>query len=226
MTDNKNFYQKIAKDYSGAIDRIERLSEIIFGVIMTLTFTGTISVAEGGMQEVRLTLWAALGCNTAWGIIDGLFYLMNTLYDRGKSLRVFRELKKSGTDEERDHIILDNITPVLAEVMTETQIGEIRKELLQLPEPPKRAFLIPRDFANALYIFVIVFLSTFPMALPLFFISDPLTALRTSNAIGLVIMFVAGYIIGKKTGYNQWFVGFLFALLGAALVAMTIALGG
>ena len=226
MKEEDIFYRKIVKDYSGMLDRIERLSEIIFGVIMTLTFTGTVSVAEGGMQEVKLTLWAALGCNIAWGIIDGLFYLMNTLYDRGRGLRVFRQLRNSESEEESKKILLDNITPIVAEVLTENRLNELRNELLRLPEPPKRAFLIPRDFKNALYIFVIVFLSTFPMAVTLLFISDPYTALRTSNVIGLVIMFVAGFIIGKKTGFNHWLTGFLFAVIGAALVLMTIVLGG
>ena len=37
---------------------------------MVLTFTGSLSVAEAGRDDVRTMLIGALGCNLAWGIID------------------------------------------------------------------------------------------------------------------------------------------------------------
>ena len=55
---------------------VERVSEMLFGLIMVLTFTGSLSVAEAGREDVRAMLIGALGCNLAWGIIDGLLYLM------------------------------------------------------------------------------------------------------------------------------------------------------
>ena len=221
-----SFYKGFLVEYSEIIDRNERLSEIIFGVIMTLTFTGVISVATEGMQGIRSTLWAALGCNIAWGIIDGLFYLMNTLYSRGQGLEVFKKIRTARTSDEANQTILQNITPIVARVINNEQVNHIREELIDLPEPPKRAILVVKDFYNALLIFVLVFLSTFPMALPLLFINDPYIALRLSNVIGLLIIFIAGFIIGKKTGYNKMVMGLLFALLGAIVVLMTIALGG
>ena len=53
------------------LDPIERISEVLFGLIMVLTFTGSLSVAEAGREDVRVMLLGALGCNLAWGIIDG-----------------------------------------------------------------------------------------------------------------------------------------------------------
>ena len=53
-----------------ALDPIDRVSEVLFGLIMVLTFTGSLSVAEAGHSEVRTMLVGALGCNLAWGIID------------------------------------------------------------------------------------------------------------------------------------------------------------
>jgi hypothetical protein len=46
------------------LDPIERVTEVIVGVLMALTFTGSFSVASHG-QEVRTMMWAALGCNLA-----------------------------------------------------------------------------------------------------------------------------------------------------------------
>jgi len=39
-----------------ALDPIERASEILFGLIMVLTFTGSLSVAEAGRDDVRAML--------------------------------------------------------------------------------------------------------------------------------------------------------------------------
>ena len=61
------------------IEPAERIAEILFGLIMVLTFTGSLSVAEAGREDVRAMLIGALGCNLAWGAIDGLFYLMGCL---------------------------------------------------------------------------------------------------------------------------------------------------
>jgi hypothetical protein len=60
----------------------ERIAEVLFGLIMVLTFTGSLSVAEAGRDDVRTMLIAALGCNIAWGIIDGVLYLMGCLAEK------------------------------------------------------------------------------------------------------------------------------------------------
>ena len=63
----------------GALEPVERIAEVLFGLIMALTFTGSLSIAEAGREDVRTMLVGALGCNLAWGIIDAVFYLMNRL---------------------------------------------------------------------------------------------------------------------------------------------------
>ena len=59
------------KPRGGVLSPIERVSEVLFGLIMVLTFTGSLSAAESGRAEVRTMLIGALGCNIAWGLIDG-----------------------------------------------------------------------------------------------------------------------------------------------------------
>ena len=68
----------------------ERIAEVLFGLIMVLSFTGSLSVAEAGRDDVRLMLIGALGCNIAWGIIDGILYLMDCLSERGRDIRALR----------------------------------------------------------------------------------------------------------------------------------------
>ena len=57
------------------LDPIDRVSEVLFGLIMVLTFTGSLSVAEAGRDDVRTMLIGAVGCNVAWGVTRGLWVL-------------------------------------------------------------------------------------------------------------------------------------------------------
>jgi hypothetical protein len=52
----------------------ERISEILFGLIMALTVTGATSIVTADRFQIRTMLIAALGCNVAWGIIDAGMY--------------------------------------------------------------------------------------------------------------------------------------------------------
>ena len=159
------------------LDPSERTAEVLFGLIMVLTFTGTLSVAEAGRADVRAMLVGALGCNLAWGIIDGVLYLMGAFAEKRRN-------------------------------------------------PAEHARLTVSDWQGALAVCLLVFLTTFPVALPFMFMQDPAAALRTSNAVAVGMLFIAGAGYGRSVGLTPWVVGILMVLLGAVLVALTIALGG
>ncbi|MFL5250402.1 MAG: hypothetical protein ACJ79V_21460, partial [Myxococcales bacterium] len=72
------------------LDPVERISESLFGLIMVLTFTCSISAADPGREEVRAMLFGAIGCNLAWGAIDAIMYLMACLAERGHELFTLR----------------------------------------------------------------------------------------------------------------------------------------
>jgi VIT1/CCC1 family predicted Fe2+/Mn2+ transporter len=75
-------------------------------------------------------------------------------------------------------------------------------------------------------VFVIVFLSTLPVAIPFIFMHEVGTALRVSNAIAIVMLFVLGHTFGRLSGRRPWPFGFAMVALGVVLVGMTMALGG
>ncbi len=81
------------------LEPIDRVSEVLFGLIMVLTFTGSLSVAEAGRDDVRAMLVGALGCNLAWGIIDAILYLMGCLAEKGRNLATFRPSRGRPTRE-------------------------------------------------------------------------------------------------------------------------------
>lgn len=74
--------------------------------------------------------------------------------------------------------------------------------------------------------FLLVFLSLFPIVIPFIFINNSLLAVRISNGIALVLLFVAGYAYGRFSHRNPRRAGVVMAILGVATVAVAIRIGG
>ncbi len=208
------------------LEPTERFSEILFGLIMVLTFTGALSAAESGRSEVRTMLIGAIGCNLAWGIVDAAFYLMNAISRRGHILVSYLRLRETAGPDEGNALIAEALPPLVASVLRPEELGSIRQRLLALPEPRRRASLERDDFRGALGVFLLVFLSTFPVVVPFFFIRDAMPALRVSNAVAIALLFYGGYKLGKYSGYRPWLTALVMVAVGLVLVALTIALGG
>jgi VIT1/CCC1 family predicted Fe2+/Mn2+ transporter len=75
-------------------------------------------------------------------------------------------------------------------------------------------------------VFLLVFLSTLPIAVPFMLMRNASSALRTSNGIALVMLFLAGVAYARVVGRSPWIFGVSMMALGSVLVALTIALGG
>lgn len=208
------------------LEPYERISEVLFGLIMVLTFTGSLSVAEAGRDDVRAMLIGALGCNIAWGVIDGVLYLMGSLADKGRDLMTFRAIRRAAKTQRQQELIAAALPPFLTSILQPSEIESIRQRLRELPEPPEKARLGKRDWVGALGVFVLVFLSTFPVTIPFLFISSIGPAMRLSNAIAIVMLFIAGLAYGRCVGRSPWKLGLAMVALGGVLVALTIALGG
>src|SRR5512147_2735683 len=87
------------------LEPIERVSEVLFGLIMVLTFTGSLSIAEAGRDDIRAMLIGALGCNLAWGIIDAVLYLMGSLAEKGRNLAAFRAVRQAVDPHQAQRIV-------------------------------------------------------------------------------------------------------------------------
>ena len=204
----------------------ERIAEVLFGLIMVLTFTGSLSVAEADRAEVRTMLIGALGCNLAWGIIDAVLYLMGRLSEKGKGLLTFRAVRHATDPNHARHLIADALPPVVAAVLEPAELESIYQRLKQLPEPVGHARLRRDDWSGALGVFLLVLVSTFPVAIPFIVMQDARPALRVSNAIAIVMLFVLGYWFGRGAARHPWWMGISMVALGTFLAGMTIALGG
>src|SRR6516162_10399100 len=109
------------------LDPIERLSEILFGLIMALTITGAVSVATADRFAIRTMLFAALGCNVAWGIIDAGMYLMARLGERGRNALAMKAVCETPDPKDAHRIIANGLPALLASIFQPNQLELIRE---------------------------------------------------------------------------------------------------
>jgi hypothetical protein len=214
---------------AGLSDRVlepmDRISEVLFGLIMALTFTCTLGVVTAGDFKIRTMLIGALGCNLAWGIIDASVFLMARFNERGRNIMKLWAVRKA-TDIGTAHtIIADALPPLLASLLSKDQLEAMRRNLIELPEP-QHPHLTRRDAIGAVSICLLSFLSTFPIVIPFIFIGDPGLALRISNVVAVALLFLCGYAFGRYAGVRPWTTGLAMVAVGAALVGVAIILGG
>jgi hypothetical protein len=215
----------MAKERESILDPLERSSEIIFGLIMALTFTSTISLLAS-QSDVRMMLAGALGCNLAWGIVDAAMYLLAQAVTRERWRSLAMDVAAASPESAR-RIIVDNIPLNAGRIFTVSELDRIVSVVRANPIPGRRLIPTPDELRGAAGIFLLVFFSTVPVALPFAVFDDVGVALRTSNAIAVALLFAIGTSLGKHMGWKPyWATGVIVGLFGAVLVAITIALGG
>jgi hypothetical protein len=218
--------QQTRKPRKRLLDPIDRTSEVLFGLIMALSFTCSLSVSEAGREDVHTMLIGAIGCNVAWGLIDGVVFLMTSLTERARGIATMGEVRKATDPKEARAIISDALPPVVARILSAEDFERIRTGFATLPDLPDYPRLRRDDYLAALGVFLLVFLATFPVVIPFILMRDAGIALRVSNVIALVMLFLAGCSFGTYARYRPIRMGLLMALIGSGLVALTIALGG
>jgi VIT1/CCC1 family predicted Fe2+/Mn2+ transporter len=208
------------------LEPVERISEVLFGLIMVLTFTGSLSVAEAGRDDVRAMLIGALGCNVAWGIIDGVLYLMGCLAEKGSELKLLRAVRRARDPQHAQHLIANALPTAVASVMQPAELTTMHQRLQQLPEPEDAPRLNRSYWAGALAVFLLVFVTTLPVAVPFMLMSNVGPAMRVSNTVAVTMLFITGIAYGRCIGRSPWIFGISTVVLGGALVALTMALEG
>ena len=208
------------------LDPIDRNSEILFGLFMVLTFTGTLSVATAGREDVGAMLLAALGCNTAWGLVDGVMFVLRSIVARGRQARLLRAVLEAGQPETAHGLIAREMGE-LSGAFGAPDFERARQWLVarSVQEAPA-AKLEQRDLRGGLAVFLLVFASTFPPILPFLIFSDLRVAMRWSAAIAISMMFVCGFEWGRYAGMKPLRAAAVMVLLGVSVEAIVIALGG
>ena len=218
----------IAQKY---LDPATSMGEVLFGLIMTLTFTlgAGLIIEEEGREGARQLLIATIGCNIAWGIIDGALYLAGQLFDRGRLRKLTAIVHEAQDDTTAGAIVAEELDGVLENVITEPERHDLYGRIVRnIRSEPVRASggVTKADLLGALASFWLVFLASLPAAIPFMLMDDAMQALRMSNVVLLALLFFTGYRWAKYTLGHPWIVGSCFLIGGIAMVWTAIMLGG
>jgi VIT1/CCC1 family predicted Fe2+/Mn2+ transporter len=218
----------------GLLDRFldpgDSLSEILFGLIMTLTFTLGAGILvredEGAAREL---LVATVGCNIAWGLIDALMYLAGQRFERGRRVRLRETIRGEASEDKAIRLVASELDELLERVTEADDRDSLYRKIVRSIREggaSTTAGLTRQDVYGAVASFFLVFLTTVPAALPFAFVADAREALRLSNAILIGLLFVVGYRWARHTSLKPLRTGVSLMVGGLALVLIAIALGG
>ena len=208
-----------------ALSPFERGAEAIFGILMAISVTSAAEITAGGQLDVRELMIAALGCNLAWGLIDGAIYLMHQQFERYRNHRTMLELRGSASTEDFRARVVEALPPLIGPVFSEDSFARLRKvvDAYDVRKPPLWS---RQEFVIAGLIALICFGSTFPLVVPFGVMQDPWLALRVSHAVAAGMLFFLGWRVGRWSGVHPLAAGATFSLVGVALAIMCVALGG
>jgi len=202
------------KEKRGPLDPVDRFAEIMFGLIMTLSFIGTINVAEHGQAEIHTLLFAALGCNIAWGIVDGVMFWLTRMIGRARRRTIGNQIRKT-SDSLTAQKILSEVLPEELEPLLETDALIPLVEKIKNHHPLNRPPLMTlEDLGGAFLVCILVILSTVPASLPFLFLSNVTLAVKISNSITLAILFSLGMSLGQFSGQKKFQLGLMMVIIG------------
>lgn len=212
------------------VDPSTSLGEILFGLIMTLTFTlgAGIIIEDEGREGAKQLLIAFIGCNIAWGIIDGALYLVGELFGRGRLRRIGRMIRQSPTRTRAEALVADELDDVLGPITTDAERADLYRRIVDNvhAKPPTANRVTRDDVMGSVVSGLLVIVVSIPAAIPFVVMDDARLALRISNGILLALLFVSGWYWARYTLGKPWIAGFGFLLGGLLLVVAAIALGG
>jgi len=153
-------------------------------------------------------------------------YIMNVVLERAHSMTLIHRIVETSNKEQSRQALKDEIQPLLAGLLKDEELDSLTDRLKTLPAPSGRNLLAGKDLLAGIEIFFLVFLCTLPVALPFAFLEEVELAMRTSNGVALLILFVGGYILASYAGFRKFITALIYVVIGVLLVALTMALGG
>ncbi|NGP54693.1 hypothetical protein [Thioalkalivibrio sp. XN8] len=219
------------------LEPIDALFTIFYSVLFALIFTlsysvliyhGVISSSFAGGYGQELFV-AILGAVTAWGIIDGVVYVLGEHLPRRERYRLLRYVQSTASEEEAAAAIAYELDFILAPITSDEQRRSLYHEIngyLSQAEP--QAIGIQRqDLVGAAATALLSVVAVLPSLLPLLLLPDDTAlAIRISNVVSFAVMFAAGYGWGLHTDTNPWKIGLLLSSVGLAMVLVAMLLGG
>jgi|SoiMethySBSTD1v2_1073268.scaffolds.fasta_scaffold136477_2 VIT1/CCC1 family predicted Fe2+/Mn2+ transporter len=211
------------------LDPADTLGELIFGLIMVLTFTiGARLLVEEGPTDGRELLIAAIGCNLAWGIIDGFLYVLGQVFERRRLASLIQAVQQERDDTAAMAAIRGELDGDLASLAGSQESDRFYASIAAAARarPAGPVKITAGDLRGAALVLFLVLATAVPAALPFLLIEDGYVALRVSNFLLVGLLFVVGFLWGRHVGSKPLVAGLLIMSIGLALVLVAIPLGG
>ncbi len=201
----------------------DRHSEILFGLIMVLTITGTVGLETGSRKAV---LSAGIGACIAWGIVDGIIYVYGNLLERGRIALAAQEAstcREEGCDLRK---IKEELEDTIVDTLSEREKHEVAMHIKERLKPVENhTHATKEDIQGGIAAGMLVFLSGIPVLLPFLFL-DGIWAMRLSSIIGFILLFAIGYRWGGYIGRSRFWTGITMMGVVMVITGVVIALGG
>ena len=206
-------------------------AEVIYGVIIAMTFTSALRDLPWAFLErmlVERTVYTALFCCMAWGVADGLFYLWERNYLIRQENRII-ELSKSAQTEPAVSLVEAQLEDTVLRNVPGVQRHELYQRLVEfLSRAGAREKLSLREgftivggtfFRSALAGVVVI--------IPFFATPDVDLALKVSNLLGILLLFGVGYLRALDRDFSHRIVMAVgTSMIGIVISAITVVLGG
>lgn len=221
------------------VDPLDLWTQMLYGLLIVLTFTmafraidrTVVSNLVAAEQANRLFI-AAIGCSIAWGVIDGVVYVLSCIAERAGQRKLIRDVQASPDERTATAVIageLDSVLePIAGDASREALYRGMQRELrTAAPTAPTIAVVNKEDFYGAAITVAVALTATLPVVVALLLFPDPFVSLRVSNLIAVGMLMGVGYGWARQSGTRPpLVVGLLLAAIGVLAVLIAIPLGG
>lgn len=209
------------------LDPASRLGEVLFGLIMALGFTAAVRIS-GEQTTSRELLVAIAGCNLAWGIVDGVMYVLGNLFERGRRVRVIRDVAAAPSEDAALEAIGRELDGPLLDLTSEAERRQLALWVLDVsrhatPEPTR---VRAEDLLGGVAVCVLIVLATIPVLVPFALVDEVEIAVRLSNGVAIGELALLGAKWGSVVGGSPLRISLGLTAVSMVLVGVTIALGG
>lgn len=204
-----------------------RLSEWFYGVFMVVIITGVINTGMPPTKEtLGFMLFAALGVNISWGIIDGVTSMYQTLVNRADYLRIANEFRADTSDPRTREQVAKSLQGTIVENLSEEEQAKIVEKIGEGEIVTGRSYPATRaDWNVAFAIILIDFVLIFPVTLPYLLMDNVRKAAFVSHTVAIVLMAADVMIWAKYLGLNTRKAGIMIVVITGLAIYFTWLIG-
>lgn len=172
-------------------------------------------------------LFAAVGVNITWGVIDGLSSIYTNLIDSIKEDELVRSLRAGRGNQKNIQAAMDNLDDTIARHLSEADRSKII-EMLQsgATGKPPESRLTSEDYQAAFATFLIDLLTVFPVILPYIIFDSVHLAMLGSQIVATVAFITIGSQLAKQAHMNRGKTALAFGLMGIFVMLFRMHLAG